>query len=374
MKRQLAVVAGLAVLSSPAFASKARMQALSQGTASSYIDDTRSIFLNPAKLNDMNNYVITEWGTASDSTDSETAPRAEGGFFKKADAISYGLYFGNEEGMNNSDKAGDSLAVADNNIELFFAGDMGLKWGARVQYSSNENKPTGGIKKESNVLGLGLGVITGGVEAYANLLLTDESKGGAAAGDKYEADMGMNLGASYMMNGMTFYVDYNKSGYETTVSSVKTDDVSSTDIVAGVAKKHELAAGSNMFMNLNYTMSKEENTKATGTAEKKNESSSLPLTIGFESEAASWLTLRASVAQNFVLGSSETTLGDGTKTEKTTANSTTVNAGATLNFGKLKVDGVIGTQDVSRSGTAGTKRGNLSTDNLMTRVAVNYWF
>lgn len=376
MKKQLVVVAGLAVLSTSAFASKARMQALGQGTfASAYIDDTRSVFLNPAKLNDMNNYAITEWGTAANTVDSETAPHAEGGFFKKADSISYGLYFGNEYGLNNDTRSTANLATADNNIELFFAGDMGLKWGARVQYSSNENKPTVGIKKESNVLGLGLGMISGAVEGYANLLLKDESKGATSdATGKYDADLGINLGASYMMNGMTFYADYNKSGYETTASSAKTNDYSSTVIVAGVAKKHELSGTSNMFMNLNYAMTKEENTKATGTAEKKVESTALPMTIGFETEAASWLTLRASVAQNFVIGSTDTTLGDGTKTEKTDANSTVVNAGATLTFGKLKVDGTIGTTDVLRTGTAGTNKGNLATDNLMTRVAVNYWF
>jgi len=53
MKKSVLVVAGLAVLSTSAFASKARMEALGQGSASSlYLSDSRSVFLNAASLND----------------------------------------------------------------------------------------------------------------------------------------------------------------------------------------------------------------------------------------------------------------------------------------------------------------------------------
>ena len=56
--------------------------------------------------------------------------------------------------------------------------------------------------------------------------------------------------------------------------------------------------------------------------------------------------------------------------KKSEANTTNVAAGATLNFGNLKVDGVIGTQG---NGSA-TENGTLRTDNLMSRVSVHYWF
>jgi len=51
MKKTL-VIASLAVLSTSAFASKARMEALGQGQVSRYIMDTRSVFLNPAMVNE----------------------------------------------------------------------------------------------------------------------------------------------------------------------------------------------------------------------------------------------------------------------------------------------------------------------------------
>ena len=89
-----------------------------------------------------------------------------------------------------------------------------------------------------------------------------------------------------------------------------------------------------------------------------------------EADATSWLTLRGNVHQNVLLGSSKSIAGKKT----TIANSTTVDAGATLNFGKLKVDGSVGTTDASRTGTIGAKKGVLATDNLMSRVGVTYMF
>ena len=92
---------------------------------------------------------------------------------------------------------------------------------------------------------------------------------------------------------------------------------------------------------------------------------SFPLTLGFEADATSWLVLRGSVSQNVLINKTETKgVSKGTQ-----ANQTSVNAGATLNFGKLKVDGSIG----NAAGT-GNQTGVLKTDDLLTRVGVHYWF
>ena len=67
---------------------------------------------------------------------------------------------------------------------------------------------------------------------------------------------------------------------------------------------------------------------------------------------------------------------------KNLANTTVVNAGATLKFGELSVDGVIGNTDQNavlpaggptNAGGAGTT-GSLRTDNLMSRVSMTYRF
>ena len=82
-----------------------------------------------------------------------------------------------------------------------------------------------------------------------------------------------------------------------------------------------------------------------------------------EYDAASWLALRGSITQNVIIGETET---DGDK--NTTQNSTDINTGASLKFGDLTVDGLIGTS--GQSGTAnGTKSGVLATDRLTSRVS-----
>lgn len=373
MKKQLAVAAGLALLSTSAFATKARLQALGQGgtakglQGSFFLDDSRNVFLNPASLNEMSNYVVTEWGTANDAADSASAPHAEGGFFRDGGSINYGLYLGNEYNFNNSVKTTNNMQETDNNLDLFFAGNMGFDWGARISYSSSSNKPNGGIEVENDTLGLGLGINHGKVGAYANLLLKDESAGSSSsADDKFEADLGLNLGVSYDHKNMTFYADYDKQGNERTVSGTTTE-VENTQINVGVANKMAMNETSMMFVDFRYRSVEEETVG--GDTEK---TTALPLTIGFETQANSWLALRASVSQNIIINDEETT--GSTNSEKTSDNTTNINAGATLTFGKLTVDGVIGTTGQSRAATTASESGVLATDNLMTRVAVSYMF
>jgi hypothetical protein len=103
----------------------------------------------------------------------------------------------------------------------------------------------------------------------------------------------------------------------------------------------------------------------------------LPLVVGLEYDAASWLALRASVVQN-VYGNAEADPKAGSKVSGTVAN-TAVNAGASLKFGELTVDGLISTDsngDASAGTTQSTAGGNgsLRTDALMTRVSMTYRF
>jgi len=93
-----------------------------------------------------------------------------------------------------------------------------------------------------------------------------------------------------------------------------------------------------------------------------------------EADATSWLVVRGAVSQNLILGQSKTTVTNTPDAKSTIANSTVVNAGATLNFGKLKVDGLVGTTGTTGTTGAGTNTGVLQTNNLLTRVGVTYAF
>lgn len=363
MKKHIAIAAGLAVLSTSAFATKSRMEALGEGDdrGSLFIQDTRNVFRNASKVNDMTNYVVTEWGT---STAATTDVDAEGGFFRSAGQFNYGVYLGSDIDAQNASKTTGTFLEQDNRINLFFGGDMGVKWGASVGYASSEDEQ--GIKRENDALALSVGIEKGPLEVYANVGLSDESKGSTTdAADKWEADTGINGGASYDWMNYTFFADYDKTGYEQTVAGTKTESETKA-LTVGIGHTYEVSATSRLFSSLAYKNSK---TESKGGTVSKSEDTALPLTIGFEADATSWLALRGSISQNVIIGENKNTAGK-TKTE---ANSTDVAAGATLNFGKLKVDGMIGTAG-NDGDAANGETGALALDRLMTKVAVHYWF
>lgn len=384
MKKQIVLATIATLATGSVYATKARMQALGQGQdrGSFYIDDTRNVFRNAASINKTNNYMVTEWGTAAAADDTSAAPSAEGGFFRNGGSFNYGLYLGADVDSQNDIRNGGngyagavamgetSLLKRDNELDLFFGGDMGVEWGARLSYansSADVRTPFVGEQKQSS-LGLGLGMIMGDLNAYANIGLSDESEGGNLAADKWEADTSIDAGAAYNWMGYTFFANYNTDGAKYTNAATAAVETSQTDLTFGVGHIKEVSSTSRMFMDVSYFNRKAED-KSTTTTEVTT--SALPVTVGFETDATSWLTLRGSISQRVLINSVETKTT--TTTKATGANNTNVEAGMTLNFGKLMIDGVIGNTGINGS-TAGSEVGALSLDRLATRVAVHYWF
>ncbi|MFA7613832.1 MAG: hypothetical protein WCY48_06310, partial [Candidatus Caldatribacteriota bacterium] len=170
MKKQLTVALGLAVLATPAFASKARLLALGEdANGSFFINDNRNIFLNAAEANNHADMVTFEWGEANQS-DDDTAPNAEGGILYSHKNLVYGLHLGRT--MNFQDVAandGDMYSPS-NTIDLFVAGDAGFKWGANFTYSqsnddTHEVAGTPG-KAEGQAMDLNVGAIFGNASVY----------------------------------------------------------------------------------------------------------------------------------------------------------------------------------------------------------------
>ena len=401
MKTKVLVIAGLAVLSTSAFASKARLEALSgnNGAAKLYISDNRNIFRNAATINTHKNYVVTEWGTSTAADDSVSAPRAEGGFFNNAGALSYGLYFG-----NNGDNNGRTEFVKDdgttpvpaanpnfqkgylpqsNALDLFLGGDVGLQWGAKLHYANSKDEPTGGIARKNTALGLGLGVIAGAAEGYINVDLSDKSKGNnrvagtiptttaaQLASDEYKQKPTFTVGGSFVITDYTIFAELMSGKTEITEGSAATKTVETfkdMDYKVGVGRVMEINPTARLVMDASVASTSRKVNETGINTTYKTTSLTLPLTMGFEAEATSWLTLRGSVGQNIVLN--ETKVSNSTDTnvvngKRTNGNTTTVNGGASLNFGKLALDGSIGKMAT----------GTINTDDLMSRVGVTYSF
>ncbi|MCR9204878.1 MAG: hypothetical protein NXH75_09885, partial [Halobacteriovoraceae bacterium] len=263
--------------------------------------------------------------------------------------------------------------------DLFFGGDMGVEWGVRLHYANAkaESGTPGAREQKYGALGLNLGMVMGDLNAYVSYTLSEESEeDGTTAGTKAEDDGSMNIGVGYNMMDFTFFVDYEKKAYEWVAGTgVAATTTERTDLTLGAGYTKEVSSTSRVFTDIKYVMTSAEDSSATANQNVEADRSQLPLTVGFETDATSWLTLRGSISQNIFINSIEVKAAGGTtKSKSTQANTTNVQAGATLNFGKLMVDGMIGTQAGSRAGAPGTDAGVLATDNLMTQVAVHYWF
>lgn len=355
MKKSALVIAGLALLSTNAFASKARLEALSanNGAAGLYVSDKGNVFRNAATINTHKNFIVTEWGASATATDTTAAPRAEGGFFKDAGSLAYGLYFGADA---NNDVRPVAYLDQDNSLDLFVGGDAGLQWGARLHYANGKDE-TGAVKQKQSAFGLGLGVVMGAAEGYANVDISDKSEGGAAAGDEWKQKPSFTVGGSYEWSGYTFFGEFSNGKAEEKVGTTTTSD-KNTNFRVGAGRVMEINPTARVIMDASFAYDK------TTVTTSKTTTMAIPVTFGFEADATSWLTLRGSVGQNVILNSEKVENTPGATTKSTKADTTTVNAGATLNFGKLAVDGSIGKMAT----------GTLNTDDLMSRVGVTYNF
>lgn len=394
MKKQLTVALGLAVLATPAFATKARLQSLGEDAYGSYyINDNRNIWLNPAQITNHKDLVTFEWGDSSGASnalpaelDRAASPRAEGGINKAYGNMVYGIHLGGASQTANALRIGSGVAVAEeNNIDVFVGGDAGMKWGANLGYSSSADDETAGAEDETQEsMRTRLGVIMGDTQAFANISLANEAED--ATGNEFDGDLGYQVGVIHAWEGNTLFADYRSFDAEVDPAAAAKGDVSLSQILVGMGRVERLNDTSNLFAKIQYQMVDVDNEAVAGTlsaaglcaggvvtACEEYKSSSVPVVLGLETEATSWLTLRASISQT-IWGTEEDK-----DNERPLRASTVVNAGATLKFGELSIDGVIGNNTGALDATNGNEstaagNGTLRTDVLMTRVGMVYRF
>ncbi|MFT6632448.1 MAG: hypothetical protein ACJAS4_002411 [Bacteriovoracaceae bacterium] len=357
MKKQIAIAIGLAVLSTGALASKARLQALGQDTFGSFfLDDARNVTMNPALLNMHKDFVTLEWGDTSNNQDAAATPKAEGGMFKASGNMIYGLYFGDESNTANGLRAITGTMAEQNNTSFYVAGDAGVQWGVKLTYHSFENEAT---DVKSDATRATIGINSGDIESFLAIGLTNKAENGAA---EFEGKGSYQLGVTYNKND----IDYMLEVRTITVENAGGDEYTANFTRIGAAKAYKLNDKANVWTSAWYKMDNSTNDiSATG----DNKETYLPVSIALEVSAKEWLTLRGSVT-NEIIGTTEVDNGD----KKTRADTTVVAAGASLLFGDLTIDGMIGNTDNNTTVTESTSNGTLRTDALMSRVSMTYKF
>jgi hypothetical protein len=361
MKKQLAIALGLAVVSVPAMASKARLESLGQGAnGSQYIDDHRSIFLNAASLNQHKDFVTIEVGNTTSQTpgasnqdsDTTTTPKAEGGVFKASGNMVYGIYFGEEANSANSLRAAAGLGNADdmeqNSTTLFVAGDAGVQWGASLLTQSFKDEAN---DRESSAMRARLGVISGDIEAFANIGLTNKAEDGT---NEFEGKSSFDIGVTYSMGD----IDYMARVQSIAAENAGGDEYKSQVTSIGAAKSYKLNDKAMLWASAFYNMESSESFAGAETKE-----TSLPVTVSLEVSAKEWLDLRGFVGKNVFIGETEADNGD-----KETVDGLNHGVGASLRFGDLRIDGSL------ILASAGGQVGVMNIDEPLQRISLTYDF
>jgi len=363
-----------------AHATRSRMNSLGQNEnqGSFYLMDNRNFFRNPANAAKMRNYMVAELGTAyKDADGAEVVGSLEGGYFGEFNSdMAFGAYLGKAAVVNELAGAMDATPIFvtsknANPFNLFLGGGSDMKWGINLGFAMTD-KEINGIatgtkdgKAKYNALSLAAGIETsGGLQVYASYG-TEESDGANASAttpswvsDKIESAP-FTVGLIYSLNAeTTVFVQYSMADVDYTDTTGKTTDEAS-QMVLGIGRIYELSPTARFNFDLSYNAAEWKEQGGT-----KTEKQTLPLVIGLEADAAEWLILRASVRQNFILGDYKVA----GVSDKSSLSGTKVALGATLHFGKLKIDGNLG-------GFGGQDNTNLFTaSDMFVNAGVTYMF
>jgi len=346
--KNLLLVLSLVIVASPAFASRARLESLGEGkNGSYYINDSRNMFLNPASIVKNKKKLFVELGnTIANDSDAETSANSsvQGGFINTFGDFTYAVYLNNYS--DTMAEAADAAGLSPQNaIEVQVAGEGAVNWG--VALTTAGNKQAAGT---SSYLGARVGVEKDNLAVFGTVGLSSKITAGGV--DALKGKTKIDAGVTYGMDDMTVF-----GKFATSTNEVATVEVGSTSFGAGLGWNKEMTKSTHMFTRLeaNYAANK----TAGATTDK---SYSLPLVIGAETQALSWLAVRGSLSHALF---GQTLDGAGATT---TSGQTFFGAGVGMTFGDVTVDGLVA------NGTAGTADDFGFGSDMMSRVAMTYNF
>jgi len=359
MKKVLLVVVALA--STNAFATRARVNALGN---SPHLVDTQTVYSNPADMMIMGDYVTMETGTTAGGAEGANA---EGMVTRSMGDSKMGLSLGHQS--KNASATWGLRALAgfatiksqQNPVEFSYGMKTAdMNWAATLVYSNYNDKVAS--EKESS-MGIRTGLRMGALDAKLNIGLTNTYEN--ATDGKFKGNMGLTAGAGYAMDNLYVSGAVTMAGFKAeNAAGTETKDYSATEIAASAVSSHK-KDGNEFFYGAGLTSV---NTKEK-VADSKTTQLYLPVWMGLEVDAASWLTVRGSVTQKTLINSTKVETGATTTTETAPgANSTAVAVGAGMKWNKLTLDGSL----TGLSGAAANQK--VDGTNLLGQVGVTYMF
>jgi len=377
MKKIILGTLFLVLMAPSAFASKARLISLGQDkNGSPYLEDTRSVFLNPALLNKQADFADFELGSSTVGTN----PNAEGGFFHSMGGYKLGVELGRETDIAALITTANSymfpaglpasFTLPHNTVEVQVASGDSYKWGLSLIYGTNEERaenanPAGAaypnrLAKSYEIHG-GLSHDHWDVHAAVDVFGSAETQTADSAYNKFTLNPSFKLGATYELDAEEkVYVESTFMNYVAR-NNTQPSDRTGSDMGVSLGYVHFLNPEPSTRFFYATALSFDDY-KLTGSGNNNDDKVylfNLPIVIGLENAATDWLKLRASVTQRVLLDQRITTV-----TNNHNPNSTTVAAGVGLKWKKIDLDGTL----------AGGGNGLIDGNNLLANASLTYYF
>nr|CAE47738.1 major outer membrane protein [Bdellovibrio bacteriovorus] len=373
--KKLLVVAALTMAAAPAaMASKARVSALA---GSRQVLDFQTAFDRPYQFMALGSQATIEWGAADTKTAptgpgtgtfAAANPHAEGGFLMKSDDMAYGAYLGRRSTAFNDavaaavDSGITNLMTEQNPINLYYASKMGeWTWGVTVKYSNGKDEVadisgTGLVEAKASSMGLAVGASNGTFDVELVQGLTGKTERGDAS---VESKGMTQIGFGYHINeNMEAYAQYGMVKADITDGNAANDfTYDRTGYAVGFVNTVSKTEDANFFYGIAYE---------SGKIKDVAEQSMLPVWMGIEANATSWMVLRASVKQNILINETKVSAANDAKVD---VDSIAFNAGLGFKLGKGMLDASFGTANQGHlSFSDGTA------DKFLSNVAYTYNF
>jgi hypothetical protein len=390
MKKLLVIAVALASVN--AFATRARVNALGNSV---HLIDTTTVHSNPADMFFVGgDYVTAEAGIGSSPSSDATGGNArngnnnaEGMVVRSWGDAKAGLSLGHlsplstqmrglaaapaaNGGLNAFPNRGNYLQQ--NPIGLFYgmkAGD--LAWAGSLVYSNYASKT--GLNEKESTLGLTGGFRMGAMDARLGLGLGNTYQNDADG--KFTGTNGITAAFGYWLDTTYLAANLTTAGFkiEQPAGGPAGDKGKFQTTSIGISATNSMKKdGSEFFYGAGLQNTENKITSGTN-PEVTSTVLALPVILGLEVDATSWLVLRGSVTQSIpLLVSSKTSSSAATTTDSApNANNTTFAAGAGLKFNKISLDGTL----LNNADAAGTNANQtVGTNALLAQVGMTYMF
>jgi len=324
---RIVVLLAAALLSSNAFASKARVASL-QGA--NHLVDTQTVFTVPSHVLLLNPYLTFEFGTAG--------TEAEGGIMRNSGNGKLLLYMGHQNTTESDiyvdNRVARTYIEQRNPLEAIY-GVGNMAYGVSLSHGENH---TAGDKETSVVLKWGMNDGQDGwFYAHVHAWDATERRNGTNQ-DKMNAMPYITFGGAKASGKMRFFgeVNYGKWTEDPGATGSQDIDITDMDFSLGVEDRSLKTDAADIYYGIRATYAQRDIDTTPGA---KVKGYKLPAFIGIEIPVVSWATFRSSVQQNVLIGEIE----DETvpTQEDSPAADTTVAAGLGLKYGNLVLDGSL---------------------------------